>query len=272
MNLGDNVESKDQKYLETFLMPVRNCKSYRPKFGQGNAGKGLSINEFKLLYRSDPFYSWLGLDTDLMYAAHRAAGGMTSVYRQIGIGCERLFRSVLFDSTGYIDPEFATWSYTAKTSSGKAKKLSLDGRIELSEIKNETVLNNVRRWIKGYCDGLGEVAEPSNGIVFEVRQGYKSKDSKRQNADIDNATVAWANNYLPVFAIFSSQIDTDIVLRYRNNRCGVLIGTITDDEQSSLYAFCENILGYNLAGFFKRHTMVIQNEIHDILETLLSAE
>jgi hypothetical protein len=265
------VENKDKEYLDTFLIPIRNCKNYRPKFGQGNSKKGLSINEFKSLYNSDPFYSWLGLDTDLMYAAHRAAGGMTSVYRQIGIGCERLFRSVLFDSTGYLDPEFATWSYTAKTRSGKSKKLSLDGRIELSEITKEIVLNNVKQWIKDYCADLGEVAAPTNGIVFEVRQGYKSKDSKRQNADIDNATVAWANSYLPVFAIFSSQIDTDIVLRYRNNRCGVLIGTINDNELSSLYAFCENILGYDLAGFFSRHTGKIQNEIHVILETLLSA-
>jgi hypothetical protein len=99
------VKTKAREYLTTFLMPVRQCKKYRPKFGQGNGGKGLSINEFRILYNSDPFYSWLGLDTDLMYAAHRAAGGMTSVYRQIGIGCERLFRSVLFDRTGYIVSE-----------------------------------------------------------------------------------------------------------------------------------------------------------------------
>ena len=266
------MDSKEQEYLDTFLMPIRNCKNYRPKFGQGKSDKGLSIDEFKNLYSSDPFYAWLGLDTELMYAAHRAAGGMTSVYRQIGIGCERLFRSVLVDSTGYSDPAFATWFYTAKTRSGKTKKLSLDGRIELSEIKKGTVLANVRRWIKDYCSGLGEVSEPGKGIVFEVRQGYKSKDSKRQNADIDNATVAWANDYLPVFAVFSSQIDTDIVLRYRNNRCGVLIGTTTDNDQSSLYAFCKNILGYDLEGFFKRYTEEVKNEIHDILETLLSAE
>ncbi len=207
-----------------------------------------------------------------MYAAHRAAGGMTSVYRQIGIGCERLFRAVLFDTTGYTDPEFATWSYTTQTRSGKAKKLSLDGRLELSEIRNQAVLTNVKKWIQDYCADLGEVAEPSNGIVFEVRQGYKSKDSKRQNADIDNATVAWANNYLPVFAIFSSQIDADIVLRYRNNRCGILIGIISDNNQASLYAFCQQILGYDLANFFKSQSTAIQKEIHDVLEVLLSAE
>lgn len=146
---------KEQNYLEIFLQPIRKCQDYRPKLGQGNSNKGLSFQEFKVLYGADPFYSWIGLDTDLMYAAHRAAGGITSIYRQIG-------------------------------------------------------------------------------IVFEVRQGYKSKDSKRQNADIDNATVAWANGYLPVFAIFSAQIDSDIVLRYRNNRCGILVGRNNDDPQTSL--------------------------------------
>jgi hypothetical protein len=262
----------EKQYLKTFLAPIKRCKTYRPKFGQGNSEKGVSLPEFKVLYRSDPFYSWVGLDTDLMYAAHRAAGGMTSVYRQIGIGCERLFRAVLVDTAGYTDPKFATWFYTAKARSGKAKKLSLDGRLELSEIKNIKVLNNINKWIEDYCAELGEVAKPANGIVFEVRQGYKSKDSKRQNADIDNATVAWANDYLPVFAIFSSQIDSDIVLRYRNNRCGILIGTTNGNDKVSLYAFCKNVLGYDLADFFKRHSDEIKKEIHDVLETLLCAE
>jgi len=31
------------------------------------------------MYRSDPFYNWVGLDNPLMYAAHKAAGGMTSI-------------------------------------------------------------------------------------------------------------------------------------------------------------------------------------------------
>ena len=67
-------------------------------------------------------------------------------------------------------------------------------------------------------------------------------------------------------------IDTDIVLRYRNSRCGILIGTTSDNNNTSLYAFCEQILGYDLAGFFKRHTTTIKTEIHDVLETLRSAE
>ena len=138
-----------------------------------------------------------------MYAAHKAAGGMTSIYRQIGIGCERLFREIIKDVTQYKDPSFAEWYYTAKTSSGKKKKLSLDGRLELSEINNQIVYASVNKWLTDYCSQLDGVEKPHRGIVFEIRQGYKSKDSKRQNADIDNATVAWSNSYLPVFAIFS---------------------------------------------------------------------
>jgi len=267
--IEDNVKNKEAQYLETFLQPIRICKSYKPKLGQGNRDKGVSLEEFKTLYRSDPFYSWVGLDTDLLYTAHRAAGGMTSIYRQLGIGCERLFRALLVDTTGYISSDFATWSYTTKTQSGKVKKLSLDGRLELSAISNQKVLKNVKNWIKQCCANLEEVKEPSNGIVFEVRQGYKSKDSKRQNADIDNATVAWANGYLPVFAIFSSQIDSDIVLRYHNNRCGILIGSNDDNSQVSLYAFFKHVLDYDLADFFKRQSKAIKKEIHDILETLL---
>jgi len=265
------MKANEKQYLEIFLNPVKKCKEYRPKFGQNNAPEGLSLTEFKTLYGSDSFYSWMGLDSDLMYAAHRAAGGMTSVYRQIGIGCECLFRAILIDVTGYTDPAFATWSYTARTRSKKTKRLSLDGRLEISEIRRQAVRVNVEQWIQDYCSDLGEVAEPANGIVFEIRQGYKSKDSKRQNADMDNATVAWANGYLPVFAVFSSQIDADIVLRYRNNRCGILVGAIDDDNRTSLYAFCDQVLGYNLADFFRRHAAAIKKEIHGVLETLLSS-
>ena len=267
------MTTHDEKgYMEIFIEPVRKCISYRPKFGNSSNRTGFSLNEFKALYGGDSFYSWIGLDNDLMYAAHRAAGGMTSVYRQIGIGCERLFRQVLIDTTGYDDPKYATWSYTAKTQAGRDKTLALDGRLELQAIQNETVKENVIHWMNAYCSEFDGVKLPENGVVFEIRQGYKSKDSKRQNADIDNATVAWSHDYLPVFLIFSSQIDSEIILRYRNNCCGVLIGSNNNNSHISLYAFCHDVLGYDIAGFFSRHSDEIKKEMNKILTTLLSAE
>lgn len=262
----------DKKYVAIFLEPIEKSKEYKPKFGNASQANGYTLAQFHELYGSDPFYSWIGLNSDLMYAAHKAAGGMTSVYRQIGIGCERLLREIIIDRTGYEDRELATWSYTAKTKAGVSKKLSLDGRLECNEIKNEKIKKSVEEWIAAYCQNLEEVSFPKNGIVFEVRQGYKSKDSKRQNADIDNATVAWANGYMPVFAIFSSQIDIDIVLRYQNNRCGILTGVNNDDPHLSLYAFCKHVLGYDLASFFERNSLEIKKSVETVVSSLLSAE
>ncbi|MEY2978973.1 MAG: hypothetical protein ACO3NK_01265 [Prochlorotrichaceae cyanobacterium] len=262
----------DQKYIETFLEPIEKSRLYKPKFGNAAQVEGYTLAQFHELYGSDPFYAWIGLNSDLMYAAHKAAGGMTSVYRQIGIGCERLFREIIIDRTEYRDRQLATWSYSAKTKAGKSKTLSLDGRLECSEIKNTKVKQAVETWITSYCENLNEVSPPKNGVVFEVRQGYKSKDSKRQNADIDNATVAWANGYMPVFAIFSSQIDLDIVIRYQNNRCGILTGINNTDDNISLFAFCKNVLGYDLAGFFERNSGELKECVESVISSLLSAE
>jgi hypothetical protein len=110
-------------YLKRFLDPIKVCRRYKPKFGLGNREEGLNLNGFLSLYSADPFYSWIGLNSDLMYAAHKAAGGMTSVYRQVGKGCENLFRQIVIDSAKYEDPRNATWSYIAKTKNDKDKIL-----------------------------------------------------------------------------------------------------------------------------------------------------
>lgn len=238
--------------------------------GLGSKEEGVSLENFLVIYGADPFYAWIGLDTDLMYAAHKAAGGMTSIYRQIGKGCEALFREIIINSCEYTDPTFANWSYKAQTKSEKEKTLSLDGRLEVSEIKNPIIKQNVTNWIAAYCKAL-DAQIPSKGAVFEVRQGYKSKDSKRQNGDIDNIAVAWSQGYLPVFAIFSGQIDGDLVLRYKNNRGGIIIGKTSGSNLDSLFTFSKEILGYDMADFFKRNSAVIKKEMHETLKALLSA-
>ncbi|MDR2407921.1 MAG: hypothetical protein LBE13_07405 [Bacteroidales bacterium] len=237
--------------MKKFLDPLKICKKYKPKFGLGNKETGFELNQFIRLYSADPFYSWCGLNSDLMYSAHKAAGGMTSIYRQIGKGCESLFKEILIDSLEYKDKLFVEWSYKSSTKAGKEKKLSLDGRILFSEIKNTNVKKNVEEWTKTYCNIIN-ATYPKYGIVFEVRQGYKSKDSKRQNGDIDNIAVAWSQGYLPMFAIFSEQIDHDLVLRYKNSRGGVLAGNVNGYVFDSLFIFCRDVLNYDLECFFKK--------------------
>ena len=72
-----------------------------------------------------------------MYAAHKAAGGITSVYRQVGIGCQRIFHQMLQDYLG-LSPEEAAWSYVVGS-----RKLSLDGRIETDDVKKPEVKERI---------------------------------------------------------------------------------------------------------------------------------
>ena len=106
--------------------------------------------------------------------------------------------------------------------------------------------------------------------MFEVRQGYKSKDSKRQNADLANAAAAYTQQYLPVLVVMSLQLDTDLRIRYEGAKWGVLSGSIdTDDPYTSTYAFCRDIIGYDLAGFFERNSDVLRREVEAIVYALL---
>lgn len=117
------------------------------------------------------------------------------------------------------------------------------------------------------------VAATLQGVVFEVRQGYKSKDSKRQNADIANAATAYTKGYLPCVAILSLQNDDDVALRYRNEKWVLLTGnTEEDDARTSLYAFMRTAVGYDLAAFFQRHSDTLKAEVHSVLTQLLSSQ
>jgi hypothetical protein len=61
----------------------------------------------------------------------------------------------------------------------------------LNSIQNNDAKERISSWISEVSDLLDidpSISESLKGVVFEVRQGYKSKDSKRQNADIANAS------------------------------------------------------------------------------------
>lgn len=269
------MKQQDAKYLNLVLEPIRVCAKYKPKFGQGAKGAGLTLAQFQTLYQGDPFYSWFGLDNPLMYAAHKAAGGMTSVYRQIGIGCEKLFRTVLQDSLGLAATD-VTWSYDLPLASGKTRMLYLDGRVPLDKIGNKAKRDRFQAWMKDAAEAIGvdpKVFAMLTGAVFEVRQGYKSKDAKRQHADIANAATAYIKAYLPCAVILSAQIDSDILLRYRAEKWIVLTGIAgAKDPLLSTYDFMREVVGYDLAAFFKRNSKALRVEIDTVLKALLTPE
>jgi hypothetical protein len=262
--------SNDEKYLAIICQALEICKSYKPKFGQG-VKSGYSLKTFQQLYQSDPFYSWFGLNSPLVYAAHKAARGITSVYRQIGTGVEKVFRLILQDSLGQTEDE-CRWCYNVPTTRGKTRKLSLDGRITLPTIRVPDRIRTVADWIAKAKKKVGlsvKAARDLEGVVFECRQGYKSKDAKRQNADVANAANAYARNFLPCVMLFSLQIDSDVAERYVRAQWLMLNGSLEGSSLDSTYIFAREVLNYDLAGFFRRNSNTIRREVEGVLKELL---
>ena len=260
---------QDAKYLGILLNPVAKCIDYKPKFGKGK--KAATAADFRSLYGDDLLYHWVGLDSTEMYAAHKAAGGMTSVYRQLGIGCERLFRHALMDSFG-LTKENLEWSFEYERAKGKIGKRSLDARVLLEDIEDLIARERLRAWLNRAARHLklsDRKARELRGAVFEVRQGYKSADSKRQTADLIFGSNASDRDFLPVVAVVSRQVSEAVVKRYESNTMLVLLGTVSDNDVESTYSFCKNVVGYDLAGFFERNTTHIRTKITSIVSGLM---
>lgn len=262
----------DHLLLEIFLIPLRKCARYKPAFGQAERN-GLSLLEFQQLYSQDIFYSWIGLNDPNIYAAHKAAGGLTSVYRQLGVGCERLFQTVLMRNLN-LNYEQINWQFLYAKPDGSSGVHTLDARITVEDLEG-VVSTRFAEWIQvahaSVRFGTNAIS-PLRGVVFEVRQGYKSADSKRQNADLRFGMHAYQEALLPAFALMSSQISEPVARRYRSDGMLVLIGTASSDPTKSTFAFLREIVGYDLAGFFERNSEVIQSEVKTVVIKLLSPE
>jgi hypothetical protein len=268
--------------MELLLAPVRECAKYRPAFGKGKNKRkvededeepeeGVTVEQFRVLYGADLLYHWIGLDSDLMYAAHKAAGGMTSIYRQLGIGCERLLRGIVIDNLGLTEQQ-VKWSYEYEKEPGKNATHTLDLRIGMDDLHEQEHRDRLAGWLR-QCGELLKLAEDRTselrGVVMEIRQGYKSADSKRQNADLRFGIRAYNDNYLPAIVIVSSQISQPVARRYRADQLLVLTGSLGDTTVST-FAFYGDVVGYDLAGFFERNSPMLRVEFGAILKGLLT--
>lgn len=262
--------SDDASYVQLLLTPLSECAKYRPAFGQ-NEDEGIDLPRFRTLYGSDPLYHWIGLDSELMYAAHKAAGGMTSIYRQLGIGCERLLRQVIQDCFVLSDEE-AIWSYEYDKGDGKMGVHKLDVCVRVEQIKDKASRARFLAWVRSSATRIGvpqRRAAELTGAVFEVRQGYKSADSKRQNADLRFGLRAYADeDMLPVIAIVSTQASDVVCRRYQDARLVVLRGQL--GGEASTFVFFRDVVGYDLAKFFERNTVRLRTEFESIIRQLLT--
>ena len=267
------MNGPEARYLELLLAPLGKCADYRPKFG-ADRSRSVTLDDFKRLYGDDPFYHWVGLDSPLMYAAHKAAGGMTSIYRQLGTGCERLFRAIIMDALE-LAGEQVVWSYVVVKKDGTKGSLTLDARIDIEHVGDAACKARVIDWLRRSGRSL-DLSDKRigqlRGAVFEARQGYKSADAKRSNADLAFGMNAASENYLPVLAVVSAQASGSVLRRYRNSKMLVLTGTLSKDDTASTFAFFRNVVGFELDKFFERNAAAMRVRCDRVLQALLSVE
>ena len=260
----------DEHYLELFLAPLCVCVEYLPAFGT-SANKGVKLADFLSLYGADEFYSWIGLDSPLVYAAHKASGGMTSIYRQIGIGSERLLRAVIRDALS-LGQEDVEWKYEYQKTKRQKAFHYLDARISVENLRKGDA-DRVNEWLSSAKERThGDSRTNLKGAIFEIRQGYKSADSKRQNADLRFGARAYQVGHLPVVAVLSSQVSETVIGRYRDAGMLVMTGVRSPDPTLSTFAFFKDVIGYDLEQFFIRSSPKIKAEINALVEKLLLPE
>ena len=74
------MNGTDDQYMQIILDAIRVCAQYRPKFGQGTKGGGLTLEQFQDLYQGDSFYNWFGLDNPALHkksTLHKKSGFCT---------------------------------------------------------------------------------------------------------------------------------------------------------------------------------------------------
>lgn len=150
----------------------------------------------------------------------------------------------------------------------------MDARIPIASVTDPIKRKRVKTWMVEAGNKIGLPADQIaalQGPVLEIRQGYKSKDSKRQNADVSNATNAYLCHYIPVVLMLSNQIDRDIAERYERARWLILQGTTNGDKLTSAYRFYSEVVGYDLAGFFSRNSGTLKTAAEEVLKKLLAA-
>jgi hypothetical protein len=192
---------------------------------------------------------------------------MTSLYRKLGDGCQELWRAIIRDQFG-VEDKAATWEYTVPTDRGPRKR-TLDGRIDVLDFPQSPALRRFQKdWLPAAKKRLGAGINP-RGVVFEVRQGYKSQDAKRAGGDVDNAGRIALESNLPSLVVFSNQIPGQITRRYATAGWLILRGTTAADPLTSTFAFAGKIMGFDLAGLLERNSKQLREETEAILSGVL---
>jgi hypothetical protein len=143
----------------------------------------------------------------------------------------------------------------------------------MNEVTDDVKRCRVQAWITESARAVGiddAIAAQLKGAVFEVRQGYKSADSKRQNADLSFGIHALKAGYLPCVLVFSGQVSETVVRRYRADGMYVLLGSSSSQAHMDTRDFFRDVIGWDLVSWLDKQGDGIRNELESIVKYLLS--
>jgi len=253
----------DAELIECICDPILASDSL-PKFG---GGRGVSLADWVETRNNDPLYSIVGLNDPTIYTAHAGSSVMTSVYRQLGVGIERLFRliSVSKDWINCSNPDELKWTFVS--SNGHNRELDLLIRRDMITDANK------QRQLYEIASMMGEPPpiEEFRGIVFEIRQGYQSADSKRVAGDTEIVSRAREEGLLGVVVIASNSYNRGVIRNYRASGLPVLVPASGSEGNagSCPYAFINDFLDYDLEAAFSRVGSTLRERILGHLHTRL---
>lgn len=229
--VGFDGDEDDLKWLNRLVELFRSTPS--PEYAQSPE------DDWQERRKRDPYYGPLGLDSPDLAAAHRWAATLTSGYRRLGYATEHLIREALADRLK-LEPEQLQWSY--KTD--KKRSRTLDARLALDEMPARYA-SRLRKFLDD---------ERSAGAVFEIRQGYKSCDSKRRNADRQSARAIRRAGFTPVLLVVSDELSPENIASYTKDGWKILKGADT-------MAFLKDVVGFDLGGMLDRNRDWMRDQI-----------
>ena len=257
--------------MEELIRPILNSKTL-PKFG---TNQGVSKEDFLKIRGSDPLYSVVGLDTAELYAAHAGGSVLTSAYRQLGIGLERALRLIAEKGCDFIDvPDNDTnnikWSFQSAT--GATRELDLLISVDMiNQESKKKRLYEIARLMKPKF----KIQESDfKGIVFEIRQGYQSADSKRVKGDLEIVEKAEDEGLLAVVLIGSNSYNHSVISTYKNGGLPILVPSSGDNGkvENCPYCFFEDFMDYDLRSAMLRIAPKAKAKVTEHVRTRLGLD
>ena len=204
--------------------------------------------------KQDPVFSLFGL-TGQEYILAKARGAqVVSLHRKLGDLYQELV-SFLFQSALQLSAEEIKFELVRGRSSGAGKR-SLDAKIPFDGLNAEVAARLKALSAKVVAANPKKYPNmPARGLGFEVRFCYQIGDSKRINADIENADASLAMGYLPVMLIFCSISLHDPIDRFRSRSKWFVL------EGMPSYDFLRELTSFDLFGFLQDRSDLIRTWI-----------